>query len=200
MSGPKKIGIALIVIALFFLWKGRPISHPAGILIKEAPEQVLVAAEARKPIKLKDRILEPLAHYKIRARVLATERYWMDPGASVSPIDLALGWGPMSDSKILNDLSISQSLRYYHVRWGSSPPITEAEIMHHSANAHIIPANDYIKSQITALRVGSLVELEGDLVMVSDKSGGEWKSSLTREDTGNGACELMRVTSVRNLF
>lgn len=199
MSGPKKIGIALIVIALFFLWKGRPISQPAGVLIKETPEQVLVTAEARKPIKLEDRILEPLAHYKIRARVLATERYWMDHGASVSPIDLVLGWGPMSDSKILNELSISQSLRYYHVRWSSSPPVAESEIMRHSANVHIIPANDYIKKQITALRVGALVALEGDLVMVSDKSGGEWKSSLTREDTGDGACELMLVTSIRSL-
>jgi hypothetical protein len=194
----KTFTMGALALAAILYWKGRPISVPDGILIPENPEQIEISAEDRKPIKIETGVAEPLAKYKIRARVLSTNRYWFDPGAAVSPIDLALGWGPMSDSKVLNELSIGQSLRYYHVSWRNSP-IPENEIMNHSANVHIIPANKIIKDVILNLREGNLIELQGTLVMVSSKDGGEWTSSLSREDTGAGACELMHVTAVRIL-
>ncbi|UYL07374.1 hypothetical protein B9G69_009985 [Bdellovibrio sp. SKB1291214] len=194
----KTFTLGAITLAALLYWKGRPISVPDGVLIPEAPEQTELSENERKPIKIDTGVVEPLARYKIRARVLSTNRYWLDPGAAVSPIDLALGWGPMSDSKVLNELSIGQSLRYYHVRW-RNPPIPENEIMHHSANVHIIPANKVIKDVVLGLREGNLIELQGSLVMVSGKDGGEWKSSLSRDDTGAGACELMHVTAVRVL-
>lgn len=195
----KKFILGAVVIVTFFYWKTRPISNRDGVLIPEDPVQELVSDSEKRPVKIGNGVAEPLAHYKIRARVLSTNRYWFDPGAAFSPIDLALGWGPMSDSRILNQLSISQSLRYYHVRWSNPPPIPSEEIMHHSANVHIVPANDVVKDIISDLREGSLIEMTGDLVMISGKDGGEWKSSLSREDTGPGACELMRVTSIRVL-
>lgn len=194
----KSLTIGAILVAALLYWKSRPVSVPDGILIPENPEQVELTETERKPIKIDVGVAEPLARYKIRARVLSTNRYWFDPGAAVSPIDLALGWGPMSDSKVLNELSIGQSLRYYHVHWRNAP-IPENEIMQHSANVHIIPANKVIKDVILSLREGNLIELQGSLVMVSSKDGGEWRSSLSRDDTGAGACELMHVTAVRVL-
>jgi len=182
----------------YFLWSGRSISQPNGILAPEEPQQELVPANERRPIKMKDRVIEPLAHYKIHARILSTEQYWFDYGSAISPIDLALGWGPMSDTRLLKEMDISQGNRFYYLSWSKTPSIPAKEIMSHSANVHIIPANAYIKKTIGALRVGQVVELQGDLVMVSDHNGGEWKSSLSRDDTGNGACELMLVTSVRD--
>lgn len=192
----KKVLAALAIPAIaFFVWQDRPVSHPAGVLVPEQPEQVLVAAEGRRPIKMKDSVAEPLATYKIRARVLSKQRYRFDHGAKVSPIDLALGWGPMSDTAVLDQLSISQDHRFYFLRW-QQPPINEKDMMLNSANVHIIPANDYIKDQVLSLRIGQIVELRGSLVVVSGKDGGEWKSSLSREDSGAGACELMYVNQV----
>ena len=41
-----------------------------------------------------------LASFDIRARVIAVESYRFDRGAALSPVDLALGWGPMSNGDI----------------------------------------------------------------------------------------------------
>ncbi|KYG66288.1 hypothetical protein AZI86_04320 [Bdellovibrio bacteriovorus] len=193
---PKKvIAILFVPVIAIMVWRDWPITQAPGILVGEAPAQELIPAEARKPIKYNDSVVEPLATYRIRARVLSKQRYRFDHGAKVSPIDLALGWGPMSDTAILDQLSVSQDHRFYFLRW-QEPPINEKDMMLNSANVHIIPANDYIKDQVLSLRIGQIVELRGSLVVVSGKDGGEWKSSLSREDSGAGACELMYVTQV----
>ena len=44
-----------------------------------------------------------------------------------------------------------------------------------------------------SLRQGELVHLEGELVEATGPELGTWRSSLSRTDTGNGACELMLV-------
>ncbi|MEK2690309.1 hypothetical protein [Bdellovibrio sp. GT3] len=194
----KNIILGAVLLATFLHWNSRPVAVPDGVLVKEDPQQEAIPEAERKAIILDSGVAEPLARYKIRARVLSTNRFWFDPGAAISPIDLALGWGPMSDSKVLNELSIGQSLRYYHIKW-RTPPLPKNEMLHHSANVHMIPANKVIKDLLLSLREGNLIELNGELVLFSGKNGGEWKSSLTREDRGAGACELMYVTSVRIL-
>ncbi|WP_413580702.1 hypothetical protein [Bdellovibrio sp. HCB288] len=194
----KNIILGAVLIGAFLYWKNRPVPVADGVLIPEAPFQELIPEDQRRAIIFDSGVAEPMAHYKIRARVLSTNRYWFDPGAAISPIDLALGWGPMSDSRVLNELSIGQSLRYYHVRW-KNPPIAETEILRHSANVHLIPANAMVKDLLFTLREGNLIELNGSLVVVSSKNGGEWRTSLSRDDRGAGACELMYVTTIRVL-
>ena len=49
---------------------------------------------------------------------------------------------------------------------------------------------------IKGARKGQVVALEGYLVKVISKDGWWWKSSLTRNDTGNGACEVIWVEEV----
>ena len=45
--------------------------------------------------------------------------------------------------------------------------------------------------------VGDVVSLSGFLVDVSRADGWRWTSSLSREDSGGGACELLWVESAR---
>lgn len=61
---------------------------------------------------------------------------------------------------------------------------------------HMIPANDEIERQLKSIRAGNMVHLKGFLVEVTGKDGFRWKSSLTRTDTGGGACELVLVESL----
>lgn len=139
-----------------------------------------------------DYTLTPLADFSIEARVLAKESYTFDRGAKLSPIDLALGWGPMSDSGVLSQIRISQSNRFYY--WHVDQfPIPRQAIETHSANMHMIPADDAIEAQLKDVHVGQLVKIEGYLVQANAKDGFYWKSSLTRQDTGAGACELVFV-------
>jgi len=43
------------------------------------------------------------------------------------------------------------------------------------------------------VRQGELVHLDGFLVDASRPDGWRWRSSLRRDDTGDGACELVYV-------
>jgi hypothetical protein len=43
------------------------------------------------------------------------------------------------------------------------------------------------------VRVGAIVHFDGELVEAAARDGWTMRSSLTREDTGNGACELVWV-------
>ena len=142
-------------------------------------------------------VIEPLASYDIRARVLSIERYRMGREADLSPVDFALGWGPMSDGAVLDRLSISQSNRWYHFRWEGSPPIDPTVMARSSANTHLVPADDSVKNRLLKVSKGEVVRLSGYLINVRHTDGWTWRSSLTRDDTGGGSCELMWVTDVQ---
>ena len=61
---------------------------------------------------------------------------------------------------------------------------------------HIVPSNDYVKHLLTKVRAGQIVHIKGQLIEAKKSNGWHWRSSLSREDTGNGACELMYVTEL----
>jgi len=137
----------------------------------------------------------PLQKFDFEARVLGTERYSMDREADLAPVDLALGWGPMADPAVLAKVSISQSSRFYywHVdEW----PIPRREIEIHSANMHMIPASADVERTLKSIRTGQHVHFSGYLVEARAPDGWRWVSSLTREDTGAGACELVWVENI----
>jgi hypothetical protein len=61
---------------------------------------------------------------------------------------------------------------------------------------HLIPASDAVRRSIDRVRPGELVHLEGFLVDARRPDGWHWNTSLTREDTGFGACELVYVEEI----
>lgn len=170
-------------------------TRPPGVLAAEAPVQTGIVDGASF---VHDTFrITPLAEFRIDARVLGRETYRFDAGAALAPIDLALGWGRMSDSIVIERLAISQSGRWYNYRWGAEgPPLPPEEIRMSSANMHLIPADAAVANLLEQVRVGDLVRLEGKLVQADGEDGWRWRSSLTREDSGGGACELIWVESV----
>jgi hypothetical protein len=141
--------------------------------------------------------IHELAKFRIRARILSKTNYYMGREADLSPTDLALGWQKMSDLKVLEKISISQSGRWYYWRTPNFPiPRRDIETM--SANMHLIPLNDKVEDQIDATQEGDIIEISGSLVKVTSNSDSWiWKSSLTRNDTGNGACEIILVKELK---
>lgn len=158
----------------------------------DAPIQSETAAEA---FDFKDFRIQPMADFAISARVLSREDYTFGREAELVPTDLALGWGRMSDTAVINRLEITQGGRFYFWRYRQEPPIPVPEIITSSANMHLIPANSEVENGIRAIRPGQVARFEGYLVNVRASDGWEWRSSLTREDSGKGACELIWVKS-----
>jgi len=171
-------------------WTSRPIEQPPGVLAEASPIQTDLAGAAW--FDHGDYQITPLATIELTARILGRENYRFDGGADLVPTDLALGWGPMSDSEVLQHLEISQSGRFYFWR-ANELPVPRRDIEVHSANMHLIPATDRVRDTVAETREGQLVSLRGYLVRVDRNDGWEWQSSLTREDTGAGACELIWV-------
>ena len=143
--------------------------------------------------------LTALAEYRLEARVLGRKDY-SDEGAFLSPMDLALGWGEMSEEAVINALKMKQSGRWYHYSWSTpSPPIPLRNIIEQSANTHLIPANAEVEQIMETVVKGDRVRLSGVLVAARRPDGWRWRSSLSRKDSGNGACELLWVEKIEIL-
>jgi hypothetical protein len=192
-----KLGFWVCVLGLlaWFFWPPKSMDHPVGTQLTFAPQQT----ETQQPaFAIGDYTITPLADFVIEARILSRKNYSWDREADIAPIDLALGWGKMSDSLHLAGIDISQRGRWYHWR-AHNMTLSPSEIESSSANMHIIPANKDILKQIRQFPLHAMIRLEGSLVRADGTHGWTWSSSLTRSDTGNHACELFYVTKVTRL-
>lgn len=196
----RKLLVFLLVVAAFVAynrWQYRPVVHPPGVLIPFAPEQADI--RGGRLIRHDDYVVSPRAEFDIQARVLSRETYYLGTESDLSPIDLALGWGRMSDQAVLDRIEISQSGRWYFTRYDLPPPIPEWEIISSSSNMHMIPADSSVERDLKRLRPGELVRLKGYLVDIDHESGWAWRTSMRRDDTGQGACEIVYVNDVQRL-
>jgi hypothetical protein len=177
------------VVWFFFIREGEVTLRP-GVMVKEEPRQEIL--HDAEPFQYKGFLITPLARFDIKAKILSKESYSLGRESDLSPIDLALGWGNMSDESVLETIRISQSNRffYWHV---DEFPIPRKEIETHASNMHIIPADDRTESALKRARKGEIVHFSGYLVKVDTQDGWHWSSSLSRSDTGSGACELVWV-------
>jgi hypothetical protein len=175
-------------------WETRPVQPPDGVLAPDEPAQTDLPSAA--PVRHGRWLLTPRAEYDITARILSREDYRFDSLADLIPEDLALGWGPMSDNHVLVVFEISQGARFYTWRSRGPLPIARDQVISHSANTHVIPADERIRSELGRLRVGQVVHLTGRLVDAVRDDGAWLRTSLTRTDTGAGSCEVMLVQTV----
>lgn len=147
--------------------------------------------------------ITPVATYRIAGEVMSKRKYTHGWGAEIMPFDLALVWGMMTYPHVLKQLSIKHdSTRMAWIRIkGDEPPVDFDYAMSHGSNNHIIPANENIRKIVDdQVRIHDRIVLEGYLVNVegrNNEQGISLKSSLSREDTDRGACEIIYVTSVQ---
>jgi len=183
------------VISFWFLFlKSDTVVLGPGVMASEVPLQESLASA--KSLVIDEYVITPLARFEIKAKVLSKENYRLGREADLSPVDLALGWGRMSDEAVLKSIDISQSGRWY--RWQTDAfVIPQREIETSSANMHMIPKDEGVKKLLTRVREGDIVSIQGYLVQVMSGDGWHWMSSLSSEDTGNGACELVLVESMQ---
>lgn len=190
------IALAAILAGVGAMLAGRPIASPEGILAPDDPlQRTLQAAE---PFEFAGYRLRPRAEFELQARVLSAESYRWDGGAQLAPLDLALGWGPMSDSAMISRFEVTQGARFYTL-YPRDDSADLALALRHSANMHLIPADDAVRRVLGSARAGHLVSLRGRLVDASGPNGFAWRTSLSRDDTGDGACELFLVESAEIL-
>jgi hypothetical protein len=201
----------LAVVLLVSGWQyldARPQTWQPGIIAPDDPVQQELddaggsadAAPAGVALRRGDFTALPRARLSAVVRVLSHQRYRFDPIASAVPVDLAVGWGPMSDTAVIDALEISQGARFYTWRYEVEPPLPVPVISAHSANWHIVPASRDVERRLGRVRTGDVIELEGLLVDLKGDDGGSARTSLRRDDTGAGACEIIWVEKLSVRF
>jgi hypothetical protein len=190
----------LTVMLIWMLSRAFPLRFSHDWTIETDPVQTDVSALREPEWLLGEARLQPVAEFDIDALVLHRKRYTFDYMSHLSPVDLALGWGIMSNVAILQHLSIWQRNRFYYFRVPADYPMSVQDIGRHSTNLHPVPASDAIRRQLLAIEPGDRVRLRGALVDIHLPDGGFIRSSRTRTDSGAGACEVMWVESVEVLY
>lgn len=201
----KKILILVFMLVLvFFLWSNReenrpdyPINSPT---LEEPIQQLYNGKQTlKKTHKEYNLEIKPQATYRIYARVMSKKRYDYDEMSFLVPYDLVLAWGKLMLKENQQGIKYSQDNRWYYYRYEASFALDPSYIVTHSANNHIIPANDNILQGVKELKKLDRVYLEGYLVnvdMVSPKKTFSIGTSLSREDSEGGACEVFYVTKL----
>jgi hypothetical protein len=144
--------------------------------------------------------ITPRAEYAIGGIVVSRENYSSGWNAELSPCDLAIAWGKLVQTGLHRKLSWSQGGRWYYWTYGGDFPFDNTFIARYSSNNHIIPATDNVRTAALSLAEGDTVELFGQLVDVDGRAGEQtvwWRTSSSRDDTGDGACEVFYVRRIR---
>ena len=199
MRFPPWVWLLLIVALAGMLshrWTPSALHVPDGVIVAtNAPLQTELTRAASW--QLPGYSIKALANFEARARLLSVAWYRMGRESELSPVDLAISWGQMSDSRNINALSWSHSSRFLSYRYDNAPPIAQSDLNMQVANLHVVPANPQVLKSIEDLPAGAAVFIKGVLIRADAPDGWYWQSSLSRTDTGAGACELIWLTEVR---
>jgi hypothetical protein len=140
--------------------------------------------------------VRPRAAFDISALVASAEPYSLDDGAFAAPVDLVMTWGQLPEEPYRSRVSYQQMTRYYFWRTADTG-LDLRYIATHSANMHMIPADRNLARALAHVGSGDRVRVRGLLVDLETDRGFRWHTSLTREDTGPGACELVWVEELQ---
>jgi len=183
----------------------RPIPHAArGMLAERTPDIALGAS--RPPWQDSNGFrYRALADFQFKAVVLSRNNYRMGEFADLSPTDLAIGWGAMSDPAIYRQFKFDQRgsplagrFVFPEVVPGTAiatRPFAEnvALLLETLTHVHTIPANADVRRGLAGIRPGQVATLKGVLVEATAPSGDLYRSSLALHDYD---CEIMWVDEV----
>lgn len=177
-------------IGLYQVFKYKP---DYSYVVTKEPVQENIVYEIEN-FEKDDFVIIPLKNYEIEARILSKKKYTIGEDSDFATYDLALGWKEMSDINYLEKIKISQRNRWYYWRT-KDRSISKNTISYNSSNHHIVHANEKIKKQLSNLKEHQVIKMTGYLINAKNINypNIELKSSLTRKDTGAGACEVFYV-------
>jgi hypothetical protein len=141
-------------------------------------------------------LLTPRAKYRIHAQVAGKRLYSGSDNDRLAPVDFALIWGSLTTPEVKPYLSFSMPTRQAYYNCKSGCPVSISYINSHMSNNHIIAADDSIEKRLMDVQVGDVLNMSGYLVNVfskKDRQTFHWRTSLSRTDSGMGACEVFYV-------
>ncbi|HOX22991.1 MAG TPA: hypothetical protein PLL10_05960, partial [Elusimicrobiales bacterium] len=174
-----------------------PLAQTCAVPVQGAPGN---SAPIKLSIGGSDYLLEPLHSYEATAMVMGTSRNLISSIRDIIPFDLGLCWGQTLCSGEFRKVEFSSMLNHFYAQWPSGVRVKLSDM----ANSHIVPGSPQVLAKLKKLVPGDQIRLKGVLVNVRKYPFGqagrgrperELMSSTTREDKGDGACEIIYVAS-----
>lgn len=184
--------LAALLGALLLLGCSEP---PRDAILSEPRQYILdqVTADARG--------IRKVATFNAQVLVLSRHSYGGligDRFAEYAPLDIAVAWGEGARADVHSRVAISQSGRFYY--WHAAADAWQDPRVRtfgkHSANWHLVPANDDIAARFGRIRRNEVVQITGHLVDIDAPDGTRYRTSRTRHDQGAGSCEIILVSEV----
>lgn len=201
--------LATLLLVSILVWQNGHRRSYAGLgepIQKELTGETAAHSVIEKKIGSWDVDIDRLYSYEISALVVHTKDYLgFGVEKRLGPRDLALTWGDVAACNEDSGIKWSQANRFcmyecedmeMHDRLGGVDGISLQ-----MSNTHCIPADGEVWRKLFLVRTGDVVKMKGYLVNVDgEKSNGTtmtWHSSTTREDTGDGACEVFYIEDIK---
>lgn len=160
----------------------------------EPPERVTVTRGGRTFV------IEKLYRYEHSGEVLSATAYDLAWTNDFFDVDVGTIWGPTREA-LKQRFTFQQMGRFLFWRTETEPTQEERlEVTRHIANNHLIPAEGsaHLSRAVRFVREGDVVRIKGALVRILDEGGVVLaSSSVVRDDTGDGACEIVWVDELQ---
>jgi hypothetical protein len=203
-------GTLAIIGAAALFFSGRSLPSPSEaepLVLRSAPLQSNVDGESFER-SYGDIVYAytPRAEYEISGIVVSLHHSdsFIDITHEYDPanaLDLCLVWGENVASDAYRKVEYSHGDFTCFYRWWGEDPGFRGDLM---SNTHIVPKDDALLRLAKSVRVGDQITLKGKLVdyRTTFRDGreiGRRNTSMVREDTGNGACEILYLEDLRVL-
>lgn len=193
------LGVAVWRFVLPRAWS-TPAAAPVSLDLEpvqepiEPPEQVTVTRGGRTFV------IEKLYRYEHSGEVLSATAYDLAWTNDFFDVDVGTIWGPTRES-LKQRFTFQQMGRFLFWRTDTQPTQEERlDVTRHIANNHLIPAEGsaHLGRAVRFVREGDVVRIKGALVRILDDRGAVLAtSSVVRDDTGAGACEIVWVDELQ---
>jgi len=146
--------------------------------------------------------VKPVAEYELHGLVVSHNDIhsitdlWHDD-TSVDTKDIAVIWGGNLKTNDFHRVHFENTAFWVHWRYPAGVQFNHSEI----ANNHLITDGEAARETIGRVRVGDQVRVVGMLADYEDaRNPGHWRrSSTSRADEGDGACEVLFVREIEIL-
>ncbi|MEZ0151649.1 MAG: hypothetical protein AB9Q18_05060 [Candidatus Reddybacter sp.] len=117
-------------------------------------------------------------------------KLWND---HLNTTDVCVVWSNSAFDLDLNDYSFWNGQFTCNIKTSDSAAWARFD-MNQLPNNHLLSNDKAIRNKIKNISVGDQIYIKGWLSEYASEGGGKRDTSITREDTGNGACETIFIT------
>ena len=209
MGNAVSLVAGLALLAAGFVFDGHlPERTDLLASVRTEPLQSTVAAPAFGAHAGKvDYRIAPVADYDITGLVVSRHDAdawwdWIHAASNdhLNVVDLCMIWGANAADGAYEKMKFSSGQFVCYVSSKDSDA-WQPQYLRALSNNHLLTENPVIARQLRQVRVGDQIRLRGQLVSYSHDAGFAFTrgTSITREDTGNGACETVFVRDLELL-